>query len=43
MRFDLPKIANVKALMPEVYRDKPVLVSQGGAGSNAWVWTQAPG
>ena len=25
-RFDLPKIANLKRLMPEVYRDKPVLV-----------------
>lgn len=28
--FDLPKIANLKALMPEVYRDKPVLVGQTG-------------
>ena len=27
-RFDLPKIANLKTVMPEVYRDKPVLVSQ---------------
>jgi peptide-methionine (S)-S-oxide reductase len=26
-RFDLPKIANLKAVMPEVYRSKPVLVS----------------
>lgn len=26
--FDLPKIANLKTLMPELYRDKPVLVSQ---------------
>jgi peptide-methionine (S)-S-oxide reductase len=26
---DLPKIANLKAAMPEVYRDKPVLVGQG--------------
>jgi len=26
-RFDLPKIANLKSVMPEVYRDKPVLVS----------------
>jgi peptide-methionine (S)-S-oxide reductase len=25
--FDLPKIANLKQVMPEVYRDKPVLVS----------------
>ncbi|MBC7548255.1 MAG: peptide-methionine (S)-S-oxide reductase MsrA [Polaromonas sp.] len=25
-RFDLPKIVNLKELMPEVYRDKPVLV-----------------
>jgi peptide-methionine (S)-S-oxide reductase len=31
-RFDLPKIANLKGLMPEVYRDKPALVSaQKGA------------
>ncbi|MEO5661047.1 MAG: peptide-methionine (S)-S-oxide reductase MsrA [Polaromonas sp.] len=30
-RFDRPKIANLKSLMPELYRDKPVLVSQGGA------------
>jgi peptide-methionine (S)-S-oxide reductase len=29
-RFDLPKIANLKAVMPEVYRDKPVLVAQAG-------------
>jgi peptide-methionine (S)-S-oxide reductase len=29
-RFDLPKIANLKAVMPEVYREKPVLVSQAG-------------
>ena len=29
-RFDLPKIANLKAVMPEVYRDKPMLVSQAG-------------
>jgi peptide-methionine (S)-S-oxide reductase len=27
-RFDLPKIANLKTVMPEVYRDEPVLVSQ---------------
>ena len=26
-RFDLPKIANLKTLMPELYRDKPVLVA----------------
>ena len=26
--FDLPKIANLKSLMPELYRDKPVLVAQ---------------
>jgi len=26
-RFDLPKIANLKAAMPQVYREKPVLVS----------------
>ena len=29
-RFDRPKIANLKVLMPELYRDKPVLVSQAG-------------
>jgi peptide-methionine (S)-S-oxide reductase len=27
-RFDLPKIANLKATMPEVWREKPVLVAQ---------------
>ena len=27
-RFDLPKIANLKTMMPDLYRDKPVLVSQ---------------
>ena len=26
--FDLPKIANLKTAMPQVYREKPVLVSQ---------------
>ncbi len=26
--YDLPKIANLKTMMPELYRDKPVLVSQ---------------
>jgi peptide-methionine (S)-S-oxide reductase len=26
--FDLPKIANLKAMMPEVWREKPALVSQ---------------
>ncbi len=29
-RFDLPKIANLKTTMPEVWRDKPVLVAQAG-------------
>ncbi len=29
-RFDLPKIANLKTMMPELYRDKPVLVSAQG-------------
>lgn len=29
-RFDLPKIANLKTIMPEVWRDKPVLVAQAG-------------
>lgn len=28
--FDLPKIRNLKVLMPEVYRDQPVLMSQAG-------------
>ena len=27
-RFDLPKIANLKIMMPDLYRDVPVLVSQ---------------
>lgn len=32
-RFDLPKIVNLKTLMPELYREKPVLVaSQGRIG-----------
>jgi peptide-methionine (S)-S-oxide reductase len=30
--FDRPKVANLKAVMPEVYRDKPVLVSEAGRG-----------
>ena len=29
-RFDLPKIANLKTMIPDLYRDKPVLVSQAG-------------
>ncbi len=29
--FDLPKIANLKATLPEIYRDKPVLVNPKGA------------
>ena len=29
-RFDLPKIANLKTMLPELYRDQPVLVSQAG-------------
>lgn len=29
-RFDLPKITNLKTMMPELYRDQPVLVSQAG-------------
>ncbi len=29
-RFDLPKIANLKTMMPDLYRDTPVLVSQAG-------------
>jgi peptide-methionine (S)-S-oxide reductase len=31
-RFDLPKIANLKTMMPELYRDKPVLVSAQSGG-----------
>ena len=31
-RFDLPKIANLKTMMPERYRDKPVLVSAQSGG-----------
>jgi peptide-methionine (S)-S-oxide reductase len=30
--FDLPKIANLKATMPDLYRDKPVLVAAQGKG-----------
>jgi len=26
--FDLPKIANLKTAMPQVWRDRPALVSQ---------------
>jgi peptide-methionine (S)-S-oxide reductase len=29
-RFDRPKIANLKSMLPEFYRDKPVLVSAAG-------------
>ena len=29
-KFDLPKIANLKTMMPELYREKPALVSQAG-------------
>jgi len=29
-RFDLPKIANLKTMMPDLYRATPVLVSQAG-------------
>ena len=32
VRFDLPKIADLKTLMPELYRDKPVLVSAQSGG-----------
>lgn len=28
--FDLPKIANLKTMMPQLYRDKPVLVADQG-------------
>ena len=30
VRFDMPKLANLKAVMPEVWREKAVLVSQAG-------------
>jgi peptide-methionine (S)-S-oxide reductase len=30
--YDAPKVANLKATMPQVYRDKPVLVSQAAKG-----------
>jgi len=30
--FDLPKIANLKTTMPDLYRDKPVLVAGQGKG-----------
>lgn len=30
--FDLPKIANLKSMMPEVWRDKPVLVAGPSKG-----------
>ena len=30
--FDLPKIANLKTMMPQLYRDKPVLVAGPGKG-----------
>ena len=30
--FDLPKIANLKATMPDLYRDKPVLVAAQSKG-----------
>lgn len=32
VRFDQPKIASLKTLMPELYRDKPVLVAAQGGG-----------
>ena len=32
-RFDLPKIANLKTMMPELYREKPVLVSSQSRSS----------
>ncbi|MEO7401188.1 MAG: peptide-methionine (S)-S-oxide reductase MsrA [Polaromonas sp.] len=33
-QFDLPKIANLKTMMPEVYREKPVLVSSQSGSAN---------
>ncbi|HQS31847.1 peptide-methionine (S)-S-oxide reductase MsrA [Polaromonas sp.] len=32
VRFDQPKIASLKTLMPELYRDNPVLVAAQGGG-----------
>ena len=32
VHFDQPKIASLKTLMPELYRDKPVLVAAQGGG-----------
>ena len=32
-RFDLPKIANLKSVMPELYREKPVLVASQARNS----------
>ncbi len=32
VRFDLPKIANLKQMFPDVYRETPVLVAQAKAG-----------
>ena len=34
-RFDLPKIANLKTTLPEVYQDKPVLVAAQGPAQAA--------
>lgn len=34
-RFDLPKIANLKALMPSLYRETPVLVSPAAESSKS--------
>ncbi|HEY1230227.1 MAG TPA: peptide-methionine (S)-S-oxide reductase, partial [Ramlibacter sp.] len=31
--FDLPKIANLKATMPDLYREQPVLVAAQGKGN----------
>ena len=32
VRFDQPRIAHLKTLMPELYREKPVLVAAQGGG-----------
>lgn len=32
-RFDLPKIANLKTMMPELYREQPVLVASQATGA----------
>lgn len=40
-RFDLPKIDNLKSMLPEVYRERPVLVVSQGAGADAQTKTDS--